>query len=94
MVEHFNPGVMVDGVHVEPEGWMWVLAFALGGVDWAVRDARDPAFDLRGKIDDYYRRRSIYFAEREVQELERRLEIEQARLDKLRSAVSAEGKQT
>ncbi len=35
---------------VQPEGWMFVLAFALAGIPWAVEKALDPEFDMDGKV--------------------------------------------
>ena len=43
-VETFAPRVMVDGQAVTPEGWMWVLAFAIRGCDWAIEEASKPEF--------------------------------------------------
>ena len=54
--EHFAPSVMIDGNSVQVEGWMVVLAFAIRGIPWAVKEALDPKFDMRGKVDNYYKR--------------------------------------
>lgn len=45
-MERFAPGVMIDGERYEPPGWMWILAFALAGVPWAVEEIKrdEPAF--------------------------------------------------
>jgi hypothetical protein len=40
----FAPTIMVDGRSVAPEGWMWVLCFALAGCEWAVVEADKPEF--------------------------------------------------
>lgn len=44
MADTFAPGVMMDGHMVKPPGWMWVLAFALRGVPWAMAQVETPAF--------------------------------------------------
>ena len=44
MVESFAPSVIVDGKAYTPPGWMWVLSFALAGVEWAIREADTPEF--------------------------------------------------
>lgn len=36
--------LLANGETMTPEGWMWVLAFALRGVPWALRDTETPAF--------------------------------------------------
>lgn len=43
-VTRFAPSVVVDGRTVQPEGWMWVLSFALAGVPWAVETASTDEF--------------------------------------------------
>ena len=73
MSEKFAPGVVVDGHYLEPEGWMWVLAFALRGVPWAVEKASEPGYDLRRKMRDYERRKQQHFLEEDIVYLEDRL---------------------
>lgn len=34
----FAPTVMIDAFAVAPPGWMWIVAFALGGCEWAIRE--------------------------------------------------------
>lgn len=72
-IKHFNPGVMIDGDRIEVEGWMVILAFAIRGIPWALEQADDPEYDLRGKMNDYNRRRSIYFTEGHIVQLENKL---------------------
>jgi hypothetical protein len=83
ITEYITPGVVIDGQRVPIEGWMFVLAFALRGVEWAVRDALDPAFDMDGKVRDYERRRQTYFAERALAEAENNVVRLRARLEEL-----------
>jgi hypothetical protein len=56
----FAPILLVDGETVTPEGWMWVLAFALGGAQWAIDECQKPEFDLRGKVHSYFKRKKVY----------------------------------
>jgi len=42
--QHFAPAIRVDGVTVTPKGYAWVLAFALAGCDWAIKEASKPEF--------------------------------------------------
>lgn len=81
--EKFAPTVMVDGSSVQPEGWMWILSFAIGGCDWAVKIASEPEFDLRGKMADYNRRHNIYHTEQMIERLERDLAAARATMRKL-----------
>lgn len=51
--ETIRPSVLMpDGTTVYPPGWMYVMAFALRGVPWAVREVEsgwvDRAADLWG----------------------------------------------
>ncbi len=72
-MEKFAPTAVIDGVTVTPEPWMWILSYALNGVAWAVEEASSTQFDLRGKIDDYNRRRRSHFAKIEIEHLESQL---------------------
>lgn len=69
----FAPTAVVDGVTVTPEGWMWILALAINGIDWAVKQVDDPAFDMRGRIADYKRRQRLHQVDLQIEELEQRL---------------------
>jgi hypothetical protein len=83
MGERFAPTVLVDGETLTPESWMWILAFALGGIQWAIDECEKAEFDLRGKIRDYYRRKQIYEITTEMEELEERLKNLRLRLNSL-----------
>lgn len=63
--------VMPGGGTVTPEGWMWVLGFAMAGCEWAIEAAERDG--LQQKAMDYQRRQRIYWQEGEVRELESRL---------------------
>jgi len=49
MVEKLSPKIIIkdyygNPVDYEPEGWMWILAFALHGCEWAVKEAESEKF--------------------------------------------------
>jgi hypothetical protein len=68
----FAPTVtMPGGGTVTPEGWMWVLGFAMAGCEWAIEAAERDG--LQQKAMDYRRRQRIYWQEDEIRELEARL---------------------
>lgn len=50
-MERFAPRVRIESPYgsydYTPEGWMWVLAFALRGVEWAIQEASKPEFRER-----------------------------------------------
>lgn len=77
-VTRFAPSVVVDGRTVQPEGWMWVLSFALAGVPWAVETASTDEFrercraGLKGMRDRE--------AESEIAHLEKRIAVLKAGL--------------
>ena len=80
MSEYITPGVMLDGVRYEPPGWMWILGFALGGCDWAIRKADTPEFreGVREWLREHGRedlRQEIVKAESRIAELKEELRI-------------------
>jgi hypothetical protein len=90
MAESFAPTVYVKGYGtVAPEGWMWVLGFALGGAQWAIDECRKPEFDLRGRIRDYCKRKKIYEINRCIEWCER--ELERLRDKRESCSISIEG---
>lgn len=74
MKESFAPKVIVDGQCITPEGWMWILGFALGGCEWAIKQALDPSFDMDGKVRNYLLRKTLYNEEEELKSLEGRVQ--------------------
>lgn len=70
-VTRFAPSVVVDGRTVRPEGWMWVLGFALAGVPWAVETASTDEFRERCRAGLKAMRDRE--AESEIAHLERRI---------------------
>jgi hypothetical protein len=86
MVTKFAPTVVVDGETVTPEGWMWVLGFAIAGAPWAIDQCRSEEFDLRGKIKDYNRRKEAYGLINEIKDLEKTLESLRRKLKSVESS--------
>jgi hypothetical protein len=41
---NIKPGVVIDGQTYYPPGWMYVLAFALKGVPWAIKECEKEGF--------------------------------------------------
>ena len=75
----FAPTVtMPGGRTVTPEGWMWVLGFALAGVSWAVETASTPEF--RDRCRAGLKAMRDREAESEFARLERRIEALKAGL--------------
>jgi len=77
-VTRFAPSVVVDGRTVQPEGWMWVLSFALAGVPWAVEAASTDEFSDRCRAGLKAMRDRE--AESEIAHLERRIAVLKAGL--------------
>jgi hypothetical protein len=77
-VTRFAPSVVVDGRTVQPEGWMWVLSFALAGVPWAVETASTDEFRERCRVGLKAMRDRE--AESEIAHLERRIAVLKAGL--------------
>jgi len=44
--KHFAPGIRTEGGETwHPPGWMWTLAFAMKGCEWAVEECKKPEFE-------------------------------------------------
>lgn len=43
-VETFAPSIKIGNTTITPDGWEWVLAFAIRGCDWAIEEASKPEF--------------------------------------------------
>lgn len=71
MTETFAPSIVVDGRTVQPEGWMWVLGFALAGVPWAVEAAESPGFKERCR--EGLKKMRDREVDSEIEHLERRI---------------------
>lgn len=81
-METMHPAVIVDGVTVYPEGWMYILAFAFAGIPWAIEEAFKP--DFLEIVRDYERRKNKYHCEKAIEETEKRLAEMKARLELLK----------
>ena len=78
--ERFAPTVtMPDGRIVTPEGWIWVLGFALAGVPWAVEAAS--TLEFRERCRAGLKAMRDHEAESEIAHLERRIEVLRAGLE-------------
>jgi hypothetical protein len=70
---------MVDGVRVEPPGWMWVLGFALGGCEWALVECERQNWKMRA--------RKWFFAQDKCQEGDREIKRIDAQLKKVKEEL-------
>jgi hypothetical protein len=84
MIETMHPSVVVDGVTVVPEGWMWILGFAMAGIPWAVAEAEKPEF--QAQVADYRRRCELASIDSELAHLEPRADRLRARRAELGNA--------
>ena len=51
MTDTIRPSVLLpDGTTVHPPGWMYVLAFALRGIPWAVREVESGTVDRQADL--------------------------------------------
>ncbi len=72
MSESFSPAVNIPGVGtVTPPGWMWVLSFAIGGCEWAIKEAGTEEF--RNRARQWYREQKMTRMENYVIHLEEKL---------------------
>lgn len=76
----FSPTVLLpDGRTIKPQGWMWVMGFALAGCQWAIDEANTPEFRRRA-------RQAI--AEQRRKETEAEISALEARITRLRSSLN------
>jgi hypothetical protein len=50
-VSHFAPSVLIDGRSFQPPGWMWIWAYAMAEVPWAMKEAMTPEF--RAQVNEW-----------------------------------------
>ena len=81
----------VNGVTVTPEGWMWVLGFALAGCEWAIKQALDPAFEIDKKFRTYEIRPGLYHRRKDLEALEARIKKTRAEIEQLAFNLNIEG---
>ena len=72
--------VEIDGWTVQPEGWMWVLSWAIAGVPWALNKALDPTYDMDGKLRNYNLRKKEYHTKASLARAEAEVAKYRARL--------------
>jgi len=77
------PSVVIDGETVEPPSWLWVLAFAVGGADWALEETETENFktQMRNWLADQQELR----LNARIEDLNKRLELHKAELAKLKA---------
>jgi hypothetical protein len=81
-VSRFAPTILTrDGRAVTPEGWMWILGFALGGCQWAIDEVSTPEF--RERYRAWKRASELARIESEIAHFERRIEALKARIPQL-----------
>lgn len=72
-LEKIAPSILLaNGETYVPEGWMWVLAFALKGVPWALEEADKPEF--RAHIRTYMIKQQVTEIDSAIKELEQQLD--------------------
>jgi hypothetical protein len=49
MMEPIRPSVMIDGQTYYPPGWMYILAYAINGFEWAIKECEKPEFKAQVK---------------------------------------------
>lgn len=52
MIEHISPSVIIRGQTYYPPGWVWVVAFAIHGCQWAIDEVES------GRIE---KARNLYY---------------------------------
>lgn len=78
-----SPGVVVNGETIYPEGWMFVLGFALAGCRWAEEEVARPHFD--GIVKDYFKRKELHGLEEEKAAYQRLLAETEAKIEKVKT---------
>lgn len=75
--ETFAPTIKLsDGQTYQPEGWMWILSFALAGCEWAIKEVESSGFQ------EYFRN-SLY--ERKRQEAKYEIECYENKIAKIKA---------
>jgi hypothetical protein len=68
--EYIFPSVIIDGETYYPQGWMWVLAFAIRGKLWAIKECEKPWF--KEAVKDYLKDEKNHgIIESYIEEIER-----------------------
>lgn len=77
----FNPSVVINGESYDTPGWMYVIAFAIRGVPWALETAHSAEFQAR--MDAIIKGWKIARLDTQIQELKEQL----ACIEKLRKEL-------
>lgn len=78
-VETFAPKVrMSAGYDYTPAGWEWIMAFAVAGCEWAIKEADKPEFRKMIKKD---------LRRREVNNLQKAIDSKLAEVDHMREEI-------
>ena len=67
----FNPSIVVDGHSVEVPGILWIFAFALRGVPWAVEEMRKP--EVEAQLKAYLLKQKMHNRQKTIDYLSTRL---------------------
>ncbi len=71
MAESFSPKIIVDGKLYAPNGFEWVLGFALAGCDWAIKKADTPEF--RQRLREHLEQENKDKVERQIADYEQKI---------------------
>lgn len=67
-----SPTVVIDGETITPPGWMWVFAFAIRGIKWALEEVEKPEF--REEVRRYVKEQKNYQLQKQIDEYLERIE--------------------
>ena len=70
-VEKFSPSIVIDGKVIHPPGWVYVLAYAVAGCEWAIKEVETPEF--KAIVKQYRDERHNNEVLAEIDALEKRL---------------------
>ena len=76
--DHIRPGVIIDGQTVHPPGWMWVLGFAIGGCEWAIKAC---------ETNDWKNQAREWFKDRDKSRLEAQIARTEKELQRLKEEL-------
>ena len=69
----FAPSIKINGRTVKPKGYIWVLGFALGGCEWAIKEASKPEFIKMIRAD--LKRDTVIRLENAINEYENKIKL-------------------
>jgi hypothetical protein len=80
-MESIRPGVVINGKTFYPPGWMYLLAYAIRGFDWAIKDLEKS--EVKQQIKDYLKEKKIDEINEEITNTKEWLQELQQRLNQL-----------